>query len=381
MKIIVIVGVLLLLLLIPSTKSHAEEPIGSLQVNMKSTTGEMADYHGMVLKIYSDKDQTPITIQPTNNPFDVPLPLNHRYKVEAYASSMYCDVDFVEMTTKNQQVELSIPIPGSIRLTALYSDDGMPIQGALVSLHSLDNTYKFWTNSTTDPDGNTMRFWLQPTLTNGNYYVADIYLDGNLSYTFSPITVSPGVSKDIKITTPWPRIIDQLITIAVYGPDSEKISGLKDNLVVKAYDDNGNEIATSKVSHSGEASFSGLKVGTYVFRLTNSTLQDFGNTTITLTGKTPTISIFTSPIKPDSKAPNIIMPVNPVADTSSPTPNTNSSLTKDITEKQITSSIPQWIKNVADWWSKGQVSDTEFLKAIEYLVNNNIISVQQLQSG
>mgnify|MGYP004288474891 CR=1 FL=1 len=35
--------------------------------------------------------------------------------------------------------------------------------------------------------------------------------------------------------------------------------------------------------------------------------------------------------------------------------------------------IPEWVKNVADWWANGEVSETEFLTGISYLINNNII--------
>ena len=35
--------------------------------------------------------------------------------------------------------------------------------------------------------------------------------------------------------------------------------------------------------------------------------------------------------------------------------------------------IPNWIKNVAGWWADDIISETEFLTGIEYLINNNII--------
>ena len=35
--------------------------------------------------------------------------------------------------------------------------------------------------------------------------------------------------------------------------------------------------------------------------------------------------------------------------------------------------IPNWIKNVAGWWAGDIISETEFLTGIEYLINNNII--------
>ena len=41
--------------------------------------------------------------------------------------------------------------------------------------------------------------------------------------------------------------------------------------------------------------------------------------------------------------------------------------------------IPKWIKNTADWWSKDLISDDDFLKGIEYLVGNGIISISSQQ--
>jgi hypothetical protein len=40
--------------------------------------------------------------------------------------------------------------------------------------------------------------------------------------------------------------------------------------------------------------------------------------------------------------------------------------------------IPGWIKNVADWWASGDISENEFLTGIEYLINNNIISLDSI---
>jgi hypothetical protein len=37
--------------------------------------------------------------------------------------------------------------------------------------------------------------------------------------------------------------------------------------------------------------------------------------------------------------------------------------------------IPSWIKNNADWWSQGLISDNDFLKGIQFLVENGIIKV------
>jgi len=37
--------------------------------------------------------------------------------------------------------------------------------------------------------------------------------------------------------------------------------------------------------------------------------------------------------------------------------------------------IPEWIKNNADWWAQGLISDDDFIKGIQYLVEQEIIRV------
>ena len=46
--------------------------------------------------------------------------------------------------------------------------------------------------------------------------------------------------------------------------------------------------------------------------------------------------------------------------------------------------VPDWIKNTAGWWADDQISEVEFVNAIEFLVNNGIIVVsdtKQSESG
>jgi hypothetical protein len=40
--------------------------------------------------------------------------------------------------------------------------------------------------------------------------------------------------------------------------------------------------------------------------------------------------------------------------------------------------VPEWIKNNAAWWSANQIGDEDFLKGIEYLIENNIIVILNL---
>ena len=46
-----------------------------------------------------------------------------------------------------------------------------------------------------------------------------------------------------------------------------------------------------------------------------------------------------------------------------------------ISSAQEDTQIPGWIKNLASWWANGEISENEFLTGIEYLINNNIISL------
>lgn len=369
----VVSAVLLVILFAASIKAYGEEE-GMLQIDIKSSGGERPTHHGIVLKIYQDANETATKILPTNNPYEVSLPLNHRYKIEAYASSMFVDVDFVELSRQNR-VELNMPTPGSVRFTTVYSDGYTPIENALVSLRSSDGSYRYWTNSTTDTAGNTIRFWLQPTIAKDDHYAADVILGDGLVHTYSPVTVSQGLSTDVKITTPWPKIIDQLIVVSVTDTDTGKISGLHRNIMVELYDEYGDQIQSSRVNHHGDAYFSSLKVGTYLLRAVDlgmPEIKELGSIKVTMNGKTSPLEIIANTQKIQNEteqlpdAPVDILADSPEAADAAVAPAPN---------------VPSWIKSVADWWAKGQISDTEFLDAVEYLVNHRIITIQHLQTG
>lgn len=39
--------------------------------------------------------------------------------------------------------------------------------------------------------------------------------------------------------------------------------------------------------------------------------------------------------------------------------------------------VPDWVKNTAKWYGEGKISETEFLNAIRYLVDNKIILLEK----
>ena len=43
--------------------------------------------------------------------------------------------------------------------------------------------------------------------------------------------------------------------------------------------------------------------------------------------------------------------------------------------KAVTTTIPEWIKSIAKWWSEGNVEDSEFVSALSYLIKNKIIEI------
>jgi phosphonate transport system substrate-binding protein len=46
-----------------------------------------------------------------------------------------------------------------------------------------------------------------------------------------------------------------------------------------------------------------------------------------------------------------------------------------LTVSAQTGSVPEWIKNTASFWASGQISDDEFINAIEFLISSGIIQV------
>ena len=39
------------------------------------------------------------------------------------------------------------------------------------------------------------------------------------------------------------------------------------------------------------------------------------------------------------------------------------------------SSIPDWVKNNAKWWSEGQIGETDYVSSLQYLINQGIIQI------
>ena len=48
-----------------------------------------------------------------------------------------------------------------------------------------------------------------------------------------------------------------------------------------------------------------------------------------------------------------------------------------LTSAESESLIPEWIKNTAKFWVEGNVSDSEFINALQYMIKNDIIEIPE----
>ena len=86
----------------------------------------------------------------------------------------------------------------------------------------------------TNSQGQTERFWFQ-SIVDDQFYFAEVTLADGLSFIFSPVKTSSGSATDYKVITPWPTIIDELITVEVIK-DGKKVSKDDGIFKVELYD-------------------------------------------------------------------------------------------------------------------------------------------------
>jgi tetratricopeptide (TPR) repeat protein len=52
----------------------------------------------------------------------------------------------------------------------------------------------------------------------------------------------------------------------------------------------------------------------------------------------------------------------------------------EISKKVYSTTIPEWIKPIAKWWSEGNIEDSEFVSALLYLIENKIIQIPPVET-
>lgn len=275
------------------TSTPAVSNTGTISATLSYVTGDRAYGYGVSVKIYQDTDQSVYRNIDTlpSNPFDVnSLPLGHTYKFVVYANGMQADVEYLLLERTGQKLALHLPPPGGIRPNVFYNDGVTPVQNAI--LYVLDQKNNTWGTDYTDIRGQTLRFWLEPTKVNDDHYVMDIKIGQHLSYSYWPVFLYPGTSRDISIVTPWPPIVDSLITVKAYDGQSRLLSAKNSSFVVDLADANGNAVSESKINYHGEANFSNLKVGDYVLSLVGANGTKWAESKITIDGTKTVFNIF-----------------------------------------------------------------------------------------
>ena len=307
-----------LLFLIPS--SSFADGSGSIAVTLTYTNGDTADYWPVSLKIYQDSNQTPYKEIESiaGNPFNiVSLPIGHQYKIVAYANSMYSSVAYVNLEQPHQDVTIKLPIPGGMRINAFYSDGLTPITNATVYVRD-GQLNKTWAHGVTNANGDSLRFWIEPTTSPGDHYIVDIRIGDHLVYSTSPVYLRPGISQEVKVTTNWPPIVNSLVTVTLFSSQSHAVVPSDGKFLVNLFDSTGKKISDSPVTPRGDAYFSNLKVGDYTFKaIKTDDNSEWATANITEDGTITAIKI-----QQEQKTTPVTSPVPPI--TPSTVPSTNS---------------------------------------------------------
>jgi len=274
-----------------SFESVYAEETQTIQVEIKYTNGDRADFNGMKLLVYQDfSKEVFLEKQLENNPDVIMVPENHRYKIKVFVNGMYADVGYVQLDNTSKNIQINIPLSGGLKFDVFYEDGETPIEGARVVVKSRDNTE--WRQGTTNEMGETVRYWIQSTLNLDDYYVADIFLGEIFLKSQYPIKLLPGLSTDEKIIVGIPKIVDDLITVNLYNDTAKKISSSDGEFTVILNEKFGEESISSNVDFRGQAKFSNLKTGTYIAIITPNLENLWPETEIQIIGEENHFNIF-----------------------------------------------------------------------------------------
>ena len=245
--------------------SYAEES-QTIQVEIKYTNGDRVDFNGMKLVVYQDFDKAIFLEKQLESSIEVlTVPANHRYKIEVYANGMYADVAYVQINNTPKEITMNIPLSGGLKFEVFYNDGQSAIEGVRVVIKSKDGTE--WRQGNTNALGETIRYWVQSTTNQDDYYIADVFLGDLFLKSHYPIKLIPGLSKNEKIIIDIPKIIEDRIIINLYKDGTTKISNIDETHTITLTNKLDEQSVTANVNFRGEAYFSNLKPGVYLTKI------------------------------------------------------------------------------------------------------------------
>jgi len=255
------------LLLVPLPSSYSEE-LETLQLEVKYTNGDRRDAFHTSYVIYQDFSATPfLENDMKTNPEILSLPENHRYKFEIFVDGLYSESGYIDLKSTPDKLEIRIPLPGGIQFNVFYEDGETPVDDARVILSSKSGLELGSAN--TNAEGKTLRYWLQPTLLEDDYYKLDIYIDDVLATNIKNLKIFTGTSVSQKITIPVPEIVDDLLTFRLFDTESKIILKNDGNYSLVLADKNLSPLFTSTMKNTGELHFSNIPSGVYTVLVLN----------------------------------------------------------------------------------------------------------------
>ncbi|MHA7733931.1 polysaccharide deacetylase family protein [Nitrosopumilus sp. S6] len=285
--------------------ANAEES-QTIKVEVKYTNGDRADFYGMSLVVYQDSSKEIfLEKQLESNPDTITVPKNHKYKIEIYANGMYAGVGYVQLDNSSKEITINIPLSGGLKVNVYYKGGETPIEGAKVVIKSNDNTEQ--RQGITNKQGETLRFWIQSTTIPEDYYIADVYIGELLLTSQKPVKLQPGLTRDEKIVTNIPEIVEDLITIIPFKNATTKISSTDPTHTVTMTNQFTGDMYSNKVNFRGEGQFSNLKSGTYLVEITPNDEGNWPKTTVQIIGDIDHFNIFKNqPIPKSDKSEEIL---------------------------------------------------------------------------
>ncbi len=266
-KILLLIITASILLIFTMGDVYAEET-QIIEIEIKYTNGDRADFSGTKIIVYQDFNKIPILEKKlTGNPNSISVEKYHKYKIEVYVNGIYADVGYIQLDDSPVKMNINIPMSGGIQFEIYYKNGVTPIKDATFVLKSFDNTEI--ERVITNEEGQTSRYWIQSTVRAEDHYIAEVYWGNLLLKSVSSIKIQPNVSVNQKIITSIPEIVEELIKVNLFdgskkikssdGDYSVILSNIQDETIIKV-----------KLGIRGDANFSNLKSGMYLVEISSS---------------------------------------------------------------------------------------------------------------
>ncbi|MFB5648961.1 MAG: hypothetical protein ACE5RM_05710, partial [Candidatus Nitrosomaritimum aestuariumsis] len=195
---------MLLSAIVPFTSVYADEN-QQLQIEIRYTNGDRISTYQAEYVVYQDNEKTPFIEQGLEiNPDNLYLPQNHEYRVEVFVNGIFSEMKKIELNEQSEKLQINIPLSGGIKFNVFYEDKETPVEGSTIVIKSHNGQEQ--RRGIIDTQGDSMRYWLQSTNYDSEYYIAEIYFEDFLLHTVSNIKIQQAMEQDLKITVPVPAV-------------------------------------------------------------------------------------------------------------------------------------------------------------------------------